>query len=252
MEGVGLEESLIKVPSSSDVLRFCFPLKDHLQLELSSLVSGSSSHCQVIWLAFCELSQSFQEFPFCGGSLTRVILLISKRIIRDADTLLFISLKRGKRSGTTSLIQKRGDVGLLSLVNKSLPRQLFLFQPRSRSLQSISQLAELYFGLRWDSELIPSVRKLLSGFQPQNIHLCLKPLNWHFSSSYVLMHFLFLFLCVHVPVLKIERFNCVKIAVLLKNTFWRKKGFLMSGIFPPKLFSLGVVGREMSSTEKPK
>ena len=40
MEGVGLEESLIKVPSSSDVLRFCFPLKDHLQLESSSLVSG--------------------------------------------------------------------------------------------------------------------------------------------------------------------------------------------------------------------
>lgn len=40
MEGVGLEESIIKVPSGSDVLSFCFPLKGHPQLELSSLVWG--------------------------------------------------------------------------------------------------------------------------------------------------------------------------------------------------------------------
>lgn len=40
MEGAGLEERTIKVPSSSDVLRFCFPLKGHPQLELPSLVSG--------------------------------------------------------------------------------------------------------------------------------------------------------------------------------------------------------------------
>lgn len=40
MEGVGLEDSIIKVPSGSDVLSFCFPLKDYPQLEWSSLVSG--------------------------------------------------------------------------------------------------------------------------------------------------------------------------------------------------------------------
>lgn len=149
------------------IMGFCLPFSPSQPFCGSCLSTSSTlvpTYSQVIWLGFCELFQSFQEFPFCVGSLTQVILLISKRIIRDADTLLFISLKRGKRSGTTSLIQKRGDVGLLSLVNKSLPRQLFLLQQRGRSLQSISQPAEWYFGLRWDSELIPSVRKLMSGF----------------------------------------------------------------------------------------
>lgn len=68
----------------------------------------SSSHCQVIWLAFCEsYPNPSRSFPFVEDPLLSGYLAYKQRIIKDADTLLFIWLKKEKDLVTSC---RRGEM----------------------------------------------------------------------------------------------------------------------------------------------